>query len=89
MSSYSAKILWVDLTEGRIGFRDLSEEVTRKYIGGAGLAAKILWDETAADTEPFSPENLLIFRIWILPLPEVNDTWHSKTNCTMSKVTIL
>ena len=42
VSSYNAEILWVDLTEGRIEVRNLGEEVMRKYIGGAGLAAKIL-----------------------------------------------
>jgi hypothetical protein len=58
---YNAQILWVDLTEGRTEIRELGEEVMRKYIGGAGLAAKILWEETSKDTEPFVPENLLIF----------------------------
>ncbi len=47
---YSARILWVDLTEGKVSPRDLDESVARKYIGGSGLAAKILWDETTADT---------------------------------------
>jgi aldehyde:ferredoxin oxidoreductase len=55
------KVLWVDLTEGKIEARDYGEEIVKKYIGGAGLAAKILWDETTADTDPFAPENLLIF----------------------------
>lgn len=58
---YNAQILWVDLTKGRIEVREPGEEVMRKYIGGAGLAAKILWEETSADTEPFAPENPLIF----------------------------
>ena len=44
VSSYNAEILWVDLTERRIEVKNLGEEVMRKYIGGAGLAAKILWD---------------------------------------------
>ena len=45
---YAGRILWVDLTQGKIKFKDLEEEQARKYIGGAGLAAKILWDETDA-----------------------------------------
>jgi aldehyde:ferredoxin oxidoreductase len=63
VGSYNAELLWVDLTEGRIEVRNLDEEVMRKYVGGAGLAAKVLWDETTADTEPFSPENPLIFMV--------------------------
>jgi len=55
------EILWVDLTEGKIEARDYGEEIMKKYIGGAGLAAKILWDETSANTDPFAPENLLVF----------------------------
>ena len=58
---YNAQILWVDLTEGRTEAREPGAEVMRKYIGGTGLAAKILWEETSADTEPFAPENPLIF----------------------------
>ncbi len=57
----SVKVLWVDLTEEKIEARGYSEEIMKKYIGGAGLAAKILWDETAANTDPFDTENLLIF----------------------------
>ena len=57
----NTQILWVDLTKGTTEVREPGEEVMRKYIGGAGLAAKILWEETSADTEPFAPENLLIF----------------------------
>ena len=55
------KIAHVDLTRSKIRYESIDADTARKYIGGAGLAAKILWDETTADTEPLSPENLLIF----------------------------
>jgi aldehyde:ferredoxin oxidoreductase len=58
---YNGKILRVDLTTEETGYQHLDEDTARKYIGGAGLAAKILWGETTSDTEPLSPENLLIF----------------------------
>ena len=41
---YNAQILWVDLTEGRTEVREPGEEVMRKYIGGAGLAALVADD---------------------------------------------
>lgn len=63
VSNYTRKILWVDLTRGRVESQDLDKEAARKFVGGAGLAAKILWDETKADTQPFSEENPLIFMI--------------------------
>lgn len=62
-TEYNARILRVDLTKGKTNAEDLGGEVTKKYVGGGGLAAKLLWDETTADTEPLSPENLLIFMV--------------------------
>src|SRR5512139_1190921 len=58
---YAGKILWVDLSQRKINTRDLGEKEAREYIGGAGLAAKIVWNETTATTDPLSPENPLIF----------------------------
>jgi len=61
MKGYAGKILRVDLTRGRVQEEPLDEELAKKYIGGSGLAAKILYDETGAETDPLSPENRLIF----------------------------
>ncbi|MFC2020016.1 aldehyde ferredoxin oxidoreductase family protein [Chloroflexota bacterium] len=63
MAGYETSVLWVDLTTGDIGTRVFDEELSRQYLGGAGLAAKILWEETTADTDPLSPENPLVFMI--------------------------
>jgi len=60
-SNWKANILWVDLSEGTVKSRSLDRDLMHKYIGGAGLASKILWDGTTVKTEAFSPENLLIF----------------------------
>ena len=61
LKGYNGKILRLDLSTGDIDYEYLDEETARKYIGGVGLAAKILWDETTPDTAPFSPENELVF----------------------------
>ena len=61
LKGYNGKILRVDLSTGGIDHENLDEATARKYIGGVGLAAKILWDETKPDTELLSPENELIF----------------------------
>jgi aldehyde:ferredoxin oxidoreductase len=61
LKGYNGKILRLDLSTGEIGFEYLDEETARKFIGGVGLAAKILWDETTPDTPPLSPENELVF----------------------------
>jgi|Deesub1362B_J571_1020462.scaffolds.fasta_scaffold00041_22 aldehyde:ferredoxin oxidoreductase len=55
------KILRVDLRNGEIKEEELEEEVAKKFIGGSGLAAKIIYDELSSDVDPLSPENLLIF----------------------------
>src|SRR4030042_6900001 len=61
MKGYNSKILRVNLSTGDISYDYLDEPTARKYIGGVGLAAKILWDETTPDTDPLSPENKLLF----------------------------
>ncbi len=61
MKGYNSKILRVNLSTGDINYDYLDEPKARKYIGGVGLAAKILWDETTPDTDPLSPENKLLF----------------------------
>ena len=61
LKGYNGKILRLDLSNGDTDFQQINEPTARKYIGGVGLAAKILWDETTPDTTPFSPENELVF----------------------------
>ncbi|MFH1650564.1 MAG: aldehyde ferredoxin oxidoreductase family protein [Chloroflexota bacterium] len=58
---YAGKIINVDLTRSKVEIRELDMADARKYIGGVGLAARIIWESTNAETEPFSPENPLIF----------------------------
>lgn len=55
------KIIHLDLTDEHIKYEYVDEDVARKYLGGVGLAAKMVWDETQKDTKPLSPENPLIF----------------------------
>jgi aldehyde:ferredoxin oxidoreductase len=58
---YVGKYLRVDLTRGKIVELPLRKEWARYYIGGSGMAARILYDEVTPEVEPLSPENLLIF----------------------------
>ena len=55
------KVVRVDLSTQAITYDYVDEVTARKYVGGSGLAAKILWDETTPNTHPLSPENLLMF----------------------------
>ena len=58
--------LEVDLSRGNIERVATDPELTRHYLGGQGTAAKILWDRVPPETDPFSPDNLLIFSTGLL-----------------------
>ncbi len=58
---YIGKILRVNLTDGTWSDFSLTDELVEKYIGGAGLAARILYDELEPGVDPLSPENKAIF----------------------------
>lgn len=55
------KILEVDLTSGATNEIELDGGTYRDYIGGAGLAAKLLYDRGNLDADPLDPDSLLIF----------------------------
>jgi len=57
---YTGNILRVNLTEKRAAVEPLDFEEARRFIGGRGLAAKILFDELCPGVDPLGPENKLI-----------------------------
>ncbi len=61
MHSYAGRLLIVDLSSGKISTEPLNEAYAAQYIGGAGLAARYLYDSIDAQTDPLSPDNPLIF----------------------------
>lgn len=58
---YANRILRIDLSKGNVVKEPLDPALKREYIGGMGIGIKILYDELKPGTEPFSPDNLLIF----------------------------
>ena len=69
--------LEIDLTSGSIERVETDPESTELFLGGLGTNAKILWDRVPPETEPFSPDNLLIFSAGLLcgtPAPGANRT---------------
>ena len=61
MLGYRGKILRVDLSAGSTSVESPSEELLREFIGGAGLAARLLYDMIDKDTDPLGPENPLLY----------------------------
>jgi len=54
------KLLRVDLTTGKFADQEASKDDTVKFLGGRGLAAKILYEENKPRIDAFDPENRLI-----------------------------
>jgi benzoyl-CoA reductase subunit BamB len=58
--------LEIDLTRGNIERVETDPKLTELHLGGLGTNAKILWDRVPPETDPFSPDNLLIFGTGLL-----------------------
>ena len=58
---YVGRLLRVDLRSQKTEDEKLADEVSRKYIGGSGLASRIIYDEVKPETEPLDPDNRLVF----------------------------
>ena len=63
MNGYSGKILYVDLEKKNFGVETFDESFARKYLGGNGFAAKILYDGLKPRIDPLSPENMVVFAV--------------------------
>jgi len=59
MGTNRGKILDIDLTSGTVKTTKIKDDVLRKFIGGAGLAAKLFFDRVPPDTDPLSAKNIL------------------------------
>jgi aldehyde:ferredoxin oxidoreductase len=54
------KVLEIDLSSGETAEIEPDEAIYREYIGGSGLAAKLLYDWGDLEAQPLDPKNLLI-----------------------------
>ncbi len=54
------KILEVDLTSGNVVAKELPESYYIKYLGGLGLASRLLLDYTEAGIDPLSDKNVIV-----------------------------
>ncbi len=69
--------LEIDLSRGGVERVATDQKDTDLHLGGLGTNAKMLWDRVPAETDPFSPDNLLIFSAGLLggtPAPGANRT---------------
>jgi aldehyde:ferredoxin oxidoreductase len=61
LGGYVGKTLRVDLSTEEVKEIQFDEKDLQLFIGGSGLAAKIIYDEVPRKIEPFDPENRLVF----------------------------
>ncbi len=70
--SWWGRFLWVDLSRREYKEVRYPAEWTLDYLGGRGLAARILWEYLPRGADPLGPENLLVLAVGPLtglPLP--------------------
>ncbi len=60
MSGYMNRLLRLDLSRGEMWDEPLDEELARAFVGGSGLAARMLYDMVGPETDPLGPDNPLI-----------------------------
>ena len=63
---YEYQVLRVDLSKGEITRETIKGKKVKDYLGGRGLASKMLYDEIDPKIDPLGPENKLIFASGIL-----------------------
>ena len=63
MYGWMGYILRVNLSDKTLKKEKLDKRIARAYIGGSGLAAKILWDEVGPHVKPYDPNNKLILSV--------------------------
>ena len=60
-NGYMGKILNVDLSTGTLSDEVVADDILRDYVGGYGLAARLLYERMPGGVDPLGPENLLAF----------------------------
>jgi aldehyde:ferredoxin oxidoreductase len=61
MKGYHGRFLKVDLNRRTTEDMPIAEDLLKKFIGGATLAAKLLYDHVRKGMDPLAPESPLIF----------------------------
>ncbi len=83
---YTGKLLWVDLTSGKVTTTALREETARAFLGGSGLGVQLIRDRVKTIRGPLDPSNVLGFMPGLLcgtAVPGANRT----TVCALSPAT--
>jgi aldehyde:ferredoxin oxidoreductase len=77
---YIGKWLRVDLSKKKVSSFSIDDETLEMYIGGRGLGAKLLYEELPPNSDPLSPENVLVLTTGVLT--GTSSPFSSRTNIT-------
>jgi aldehyde:ferredoxin oxidoreductase len=61
MRAYTGRILHIDATTRKTAVQKVGTEYLKKYLGGVGLATRLVYDNTPKGCDPLGPENALCF----------------------------
>jgi len=79
---YGGRILHVDLTSGTSRVAPLDPMTARRYLGGNGLAVRLLADLVPPGTDPYAPANAVVFAVG--PITDTTVPGNSRA-CVASK----
>ncbi|HEY3067357.1 MAG TPA: aldehyde ferredoxin oxidoreductase family protein [Methylomirabilota bacterium] len=82
MRGYGGRILFVDVTRGTSRVEALPEATARAFLGGNGLAARLLYDTVPPSTDSFDPANAVVFAVG--PITDTTVPGNSRA-CVASK----
>ena len=71
VAGYTGKQLRVNLKKRKAKIERINPAVLRKYLGGSGYSARILYDELKKGVDPLSPANKLVFTTGPLTLNRI------------------
>jgi len=63
VKGYVENVLLVNLSDGTMKRKTISEEESRRFIGNKGLGAKMLYEMTEPEADPLGPDNPLGFLV--------------------------
>jgi aldehyde:ferredoxin oxidoreductase len=61
LGGYAGRFLWVDLSRGALEEERPDESLLRRFVGGYGIGARLLYDLLPPGTDPLGPSNVLGF----------------------------
>lgn len=76
---YMGKILFVNLTTREIKKEPLPFELVKDFVGDFGISVKLAYDLIKSQTDPLSPENVIL--IGAGPFAGTGVPGPSRTNC--------